>query len=470
MIEASPAQRGMWVTEQLTEAGSAYHVPLVVRFSAGLDAPALLRACAAVARRHPALSAAIREEGERLVLTPGAPPLVEQVDAELDEGAVRRPFDLERGPLARFTLYRDALLFVAHHLVFDGFSKEILLRELAGRYREELLVSQAAAYWAEHWREPGETMVAGVPLKARHAGPARVVEFTVAPDVPGLSRFEVLLAGLHVLLRGYGNAEVVTAIDLSTRTPETSGEIGTFVSELPVASVPGPGQSFAEFGRELHDRLREVYRFRAVPLAAAVPHLRPHAALTPVSVSFRGRSEPDPVFEGVEAEVDWAVFNHAVRGAVHLQCVDGPGGVRVSLRHLPEVDGPRLAADLSGLLERVVGEPGVLLGDLVAFDTVDTVDTVGTVTSGVAASAAPAAAPAPAGSELTEQVRQIWEEVLGLSPVLDDDDLFDLGGHSLTITQIIARMERRLGLKVELDDFFDNPTIAGVMGTISRAD
>jgi len=70
------------------------------------------------------------------------------------------------------------------------------------------------------------------------------------------------------------------------------------------------------------------------------------------------------------------------------------------------------------------------------------------------------------GEDLVEQVRRIWEEVLGISPIDTDDDLFDLGGHSLTITQIIARMRKRLGVEVPLDVFFDEPTIAGVVDAV----
>ncbi|GAA2853787.1 hypothetical protein GCM10010517_11670 [Streptosporangium fragile] len=67
---------------------------------------------------------------------------------------------------------------------------------------------------------------------------------------------------------------------------------------------------------------------------------------------------------------------------------------------------------------------------------------------------------------LTDQVREIWEEVLGVSPIDDHDDIFDLGGHSLTITQIIARMRKRLDIDVSLDAFFDNPTVAGLVASL----
>ncbi|NUR86390.1 MAG: hypothetical protein HOY71_20085 [Nonomuraea sp.] len=465
MSKVSFAQRGMWVTEQLVGAGTAYHVPLVVGFGAELDADALRKACTALVERHPVLSSVVHDGEE---LRPGR-----DVPVELGEADLLRRFDLEGGPLARFTLDGGTLTFVAHHLVFDGHSKDVLVRDLAAFYNGEpplplppaepedfsALLPAATAFWSARWREPGATLVHGNPLTARGAAEARVAELTADPDIPGLTRFEALVAGLHVLLASYGNTAVTTAIDLSTRTPENADRIGVHVNELPVSSAPREEQTFAEFAAGLRESLREIYPFRTVPLAAAVPNLRPHAALAPVSVSYRARTGPDPVFDGVEAEVDWTVFNHGVRGAVHLQCVDGPCGLRISLRHRPDVDGKRVAAELGALLAAAAADPGRKLGELAEFAQArpSHPETAGREDLRT-----------PADAELAEQVREIWQEVLGVAPIMDDDDIFDLGGHSLTITQIIARMERRLGVSVDLDDFFDHPTIAGVVGTISR--
>lgn len=471
MSKVSFAQRGMWVTEQLVGAGPAYHVPLIVEFAGALDAGALLKACAALVERHPVLGCVVHEGQE---LRAGRDVPVELVEG--GEPDLLTPFDLEAGPLARFTLHRHSptrhtLAFVAHHLVFDGHSKDVLVRDLAAFYDGEPLLPlpeagaedvtgrlpEATAFWAGHWREPRETVVHGSPLNARGAGEALEARLTADPHVPGLTRFETLVAALHALLASHGNPDVVTAVDLSTRTPGDEDRIGVFVNELPIGSAPRPEEPFADFAAGLRLRLRELYRHRAVPLAAAVPNLRPHAALAPVSVSYRARRGPEAVFAGVEAAVDWTVFNHGVRGAIHLQCVDGADGLAISLRHLPEVDGARLAAELGDLLAAVTADPARPLGDLLTFAEARTPE--------------PAAAGPVTGvadTELTEGVRQIWQEVLGVAPIHDDDDIFDLGGHSLTITQIIARMERRLGLTVELDAFFDNPTIAGLMGTVSR--
>ncbi|MFD0886560.1 condensation domain-containing protein, partial [Streptosporangium algeriense] len=192
------------------------------------------------------------------------------------------------------------------------------------------------------------------------AGEGRELSFTAAPSaVPGLTRFETLLAALHVLLRGYGNDRVTTAVDLSTRPKEAAGHVGLFVNELPISSEPSVEENFGSFATALRAGLREVYRFRQVPLVRAMPRIRPHAALVPVSVSYRTRRDADPVFTGLGASVEWTVFNHAVRGALHLQCVDGPGGLVVSLRYDPEVvsDARKMADDLRLLLERATAAP-----------------------------------------------------------------------------------------------------------------
>ncbi|MFF0482996.1 amino acid adenylation domain-containing protein [Streptomyces sp. NPDC004435] len=80
----------------------------------------------------------------------------------------------------------------------------------------------------------------------------------------------------------------------------------------------------------------------------------------------------------------------------------------------------------------------------------------------------PSAAP-PADEALDPvgaAVLAIWREVLGLDDLTPDEDLFDLGGHSLTITAIAARIHERLGAVVPLDVFFDTPTARDVAAVV----
>ncbi|TKK88783.1 amino acid adenylation domain-containing protein [Herbidospora galbida] len=72
-----------------------------------------------------------------------------------------------------------------------------------------------------------------------------------------------------------------------------------------------------------------------------------------------------------------------------------------------------------------------------------------------------------ASDETAEVVREIWEEVLGLDHIGDDESLFELGGHSLTIARIAARIHDRLGVDVPFYVFFDVPTVAGIAADVA---
>jgi aryl carrier-like protein len=64
-------------------------------------------------------------------------------------------------------------------------------------------------------------------------------------------------------------------------------------------------------------------------------------------------------------------------------------------------------------------------------------------------------------------VFDVWAEVLGRTDFGPDDSLFDLGGHSLTVTKIASRLRKR-GWQVPLHVFFDHPTVAGVAAALSE--
>jgi acyl carrier protein len=70
------------------------------------------------------------------------------------------------------------------------------------------------------------------------------------------------------------------------------------------------------------------------------------------------------------------------------------------------------------------------------------------------------------------QLARIWAEALGVDRVGIDDHFFDLGGHSLLITRVAARIRRELGLELPLRTLFDHPTVAAIAeaaGSIARA-
>ncbi|MFI6587861.1 amino acid adenylation domain-containing protein [Embleya sp. NPDC050493] len=416
----SAAQLGVWVTERTLPAESAYHLSVLLRFDGPLDVTALTAACAATVARHPVLATAVGEADGVPGLVPAAPAPMRRVpadDAAIDaliRAELARPFDLLAGPLARFTLFtlgpdRHTLLVTAHHMVFDGTSKEIVVAGLARAYRAardgtnpagtapdargpaEAVeagtaparpVTDGTGVWARHREEPGRAVLPGL-LPGTRAGsepaPGTSIPFTLGPEAVaaleeaalrlGVTHFELLLAGWHALLFRYGNARVRTALELSTRTPADIRLVGLFVNELPVSSRPRAEQEFGAFARELRAELRAVYAFRDVPYSHTVRGLGPRTALTDLTVSYRRRTRAiEPVFPGVEVRVEWIVLPPTARNTAHLQLVEGRDRIDGALHVPTDAFAPAVAARIPGhfvtLLTTALADPDLPIGDL----------------------------------------------------------------------------------------------------------
>ncbi|WP_329425124.1 condensation domain-containing protein [Streptosporangium sp. NBC_01495] len=483
-------------------------IPLALHLNGLVDVPALLGACADVADRHPVLG---RVRVTRTESTPERYPGVATAEAA-------RPFDLERGPLARFTLVtvgpeRVRLLFTAHGRVFDADSKDVLVRDLADAYFSRATLpgptshsspvpspygaspgspsartgrrdgagadggafqappDGAEEFWKERDREPAELVLPGLRAVPRGTGPGEIVEMvlggaesgalTGAATALGATRFELLLAAVGVLLRRYGTSASPLALDLGTRTCETRDRVGPFVARVPFVPHPELDEGFPGYLRTVRAELHAMYRFRHAP---------PEPPSSPVLLSYRRRTAV-PEFPGLGAGVEWTVFNGAAHGALHIQAVDAGLSLTLGLRFNPAAidhdDVSRIAGHLRALLRAISAEPRAKVADL-AEPPHPTSPEESSVTDLFVPAPGNVTEPPVGEDPITTEVREIWQEILRLDDIGLDEDLYDLGGHSLTITQIIARTRRRLGVEVSLDVFFDNPTIAGLVEEVTR--
>ncbi|WP_330242058.1 non-ribosomal peptide synthetase [Streptomyces sp. NBC_00525] len=416
-----PAQHGLWITEQTLDTAAAYHLGLTLHLRGPLNQEALAAAWTRCVREHPALAARIDPAGPAL-LTGDAPPLRTVTTTPGDLGKLRdeettAPFAPD-GPLVRPTLFttapdRHLLLVVAHHLVFDGESKDILVSALARAYRERTghadapapagapaptgrdttptpagspsapEIEAAARFWDGRRREspapalPGLTAhlldpVTPAPGSAcgfRRDGAwhARLVS---TAEALGVTRFELLTAAWHTLMLRYGNTAPATAIELSTRAPGAPRQAGLHVNELPLFTEPLPHHTFAEFAHQVRAALRALYQHRAVPLSRAVRGLTPRTALCPLSLSYRRRDASRPADFGpaLDVRTEWIGFADTARNLAHLQLVDAPDALEGSLQYRTaafEDDAPARVLDhFLTLLDGAVAAPDTTLGRL----------------------------------------------------------------------------------------------------------
>ncbi|MEV4313124.1 amino acid adenylation domain-containing protein [Actinocrispum sp. NPDC049592] len=148
------AQERLWFLDQLRPAAPDYLLPLALRVRGELDVPALTRAFQSIVDRHEVLRTRyVAVDGEPVAL------VEDQLEVILERGddkdflrdALDKPIDLETGPPFRLTLVHlghddHLLVFVVHHIAFDGWSWSVFARELAAGYSGQSLEPLAMQY------------------------------------------------------------------------------------------------------------------------------------------------------------------------------------------------------------------------------------------------------------------------------------------------------------------------------------
>ena len=315
-LPLSSAQQRLWFLDRLEPGSASYNLPLSVRLQGPLDRSALTATFSEIARRHETLRTTFTEDDGRPVQIVGPARILTlpRVDlTELPEDSreaevrrltrweARRPFDLARGPLLRVLLLQlgeqeHAALLTMHHIVSDGWSMGVMVRELTELYRAfrhglpsplpELPVQYADyVYWQRAWLE-GEILAGQVAYWTRQlAGIPPLLELPLDRPRPlvrslrgarsalrfpaglaealealgrreGSTMFMTLLTAFNAwLYRHTGQPDLVVGTPIANRNQaEIEDLIGFFVNTLVLRTDVAGDPSF----RELLGRVREV--------------------------------------------------------------------------------------------------------------------------------------------------------------------------------------------------------------------
>ncbi|QHZ48659.1 non-ribosomal peptide synthetase [Bacillus sp. NSP9.1] len=154
----SSAQKRMYVLHHLEKDGTGYNMPSVFTVEGPLDVERLRRAFAALVKRHEPLRTSFAEIGghpvqkvhEHADIDVKVTPIQEE-DAEKEISRFIRPFDLNSAPLIRAELLtisekRHLLLIDTHHIIADGVSRSLFVKEIAQLYRGESLPERELHY------------------------------------------------------------------------------------------------------------------------------------------------------------------------------------------------------------------------------------------------------------------------------------------------------------------------------------
>jgi hypothetical protein len=355
------SQQRLWFLNRLEPESYAFNISNAVRLRGALDVPALRRTLDEIVRRHEALRTTFAEVGGEPVqliapaLTPGLrevdlrhlPPAEREAEAlRLTTEEARKPFDLARGPLLRPFLLRleeeqHVALLTMHHIVSDGWSMGVLVRELGALYaayhagrpsplpelplqyadfttwqRERLRgdrLESLLAYWKKQLggRLPVLELPTDRPRAAVFNFKGGAESFALSPALSeslgalgkreGATTFMTLLAAIQILLQRYtGQDDIPVGVNIANRERrEIEGLIGFFINNLVMRGDLSDNPTFRELLRRTRETTLGAYAHQELPFEMLVEALQPERGhnTTLFQVMFVMQNTPSPPLE-----------------------------------------------------------------------------------------------------------------------------------------------------------------------------
>lgn len=341
-LPLSFAQQRLWFLWQLEAEGAAYNIPGAIDIAGRLDALLLGRCINALVQRHEALRTVFQsgESGDVQVILPTLDIVLQQVDLSglpnaereaetqrLATAEAQGAFDLRSGPLLRTCLLKlgdqqHVLLVTLHHIVADGWSVDIFLKEFAALYdagqqgRQAVLSALPVQYadyalWQRDWLAAGESerqlsywreqlgaehLLLALPhdrprpavLSARGGNVAVQLDLASSERLKAFAKaremtpFSVWLALYKLLLqRLSGAADIRVGVPVANRgRAEISGVVGFFVNTVVLRSPFDSQLTFDQWLTQVNSVSQQAQAHQDLPFERLVEALQPQRSLS----------------------------------------------------------------------------------------------------------------------------------------------------------------------------------------------
>jgi amino acid adenylation domain-containing protein len=425
-IPLSFAQERLWFLDQWDPGNSVYNVPFAVRLKGTLSIDVFQRSLNEVVRRHEALRTTFcAVDGQpRQIVAPSLIILLPLIDLSslphADQTAevqrliaenAEHSFDLTRGPLLRAELLRltdqeHVFLLDIHHIIFDGWSVGLFLRELTALYDAfvkdqpsplpELAIQYPDfAIWQRAWLQgevlqqqldywkrqlggslpvlelpsdrPRPTMMTNQGALGYRQFPAALSQkLHVVSQAEGSTLFMTLFAAFQILLYRYtGEEDIITGSAIANRDfVDIESLMGFFLNTLLLRTDLSGKPTFREFLRQVRETTLEAYAHQNVPFEQLVEELKPPRDIshTPLfQVMFILQNAPVPTQGHRDLEVEYLrVDNGTSKFDLTLSLTERPDGLRAVAEYKTDLFE-------TATIERLLGHFQTLLESIVAY-------------------------------------------------------------------------------------------------------
>ncbi|HUH30747.1 MAG TPA: amino acid adenylation domain-containing protein [Rhodanobacter sp.] len=527
-------QQRLWSLEKMQPGRVTYNAPSAHRLRGHLDEAAFERALQALMQRQPIMRTSFRDDGEtveqvveenvEMRLFP-AEDLSALPESEREAVLMQRlqvltdtPFDLTRAPVFSAHMFRmgkddHAFFFMPHHIIWDGWSFDILYAELSQLYRAFTMGTASPlpplpvtygdfavwhAQWLEgpqfqeqlaFWRERLASLVdihalpSDRPRQPGMSGTGSTEWIRVSAEsteaMHNVARLAdatlnmTLLALYYVLLSGMaGEFDLVVGTPVRGRNQtEVESVMGYFNNLLPLHMTVDPALPFIDFVGHVKRTAIESFGHPDVPLEYLQRELkvdrRRGAVLYQALFSFQDARQRIVDWGGLQHE-QILLFQSGATEDLGLWFLEGAkgmiGGVTYNADILDADTARQLRERYLTMLSGVIADPEQSVTALLALAG-------GNMTLGNTSppeSAVPLAvqvamsSPASPKSPAEQLLVRIWAELLGAVEIRATDNFFDIGGHSLMAVDMATRVQNETGVQLNLLDIAN-----GTLGTLA---
>jgi amino acid adenylation domain-containing protein len=433
-LPVSFSQRRLWFLDQLFPQSFAYNMLSAYRLTGRLDVTALKKSINEIVRRHEVWRTVFKAvDGEpRQVVLPNLSleltvvdlrEIVSEADPESEvrcrfETEAQAPFDLAHGPLVRASLLRSkedeyVLLLTKHHIVYDGWCRGIIARELTALYEafsnsqpsplKELPIQYSDyAAWQRQWFQ-GEVLEDQLSFWKKQLENFQTLQLptdrprpsvqtnrgarhyfalpaTLSAALKELSRehdvtlFITLLAAFKTLLHRYtGQTDILVGSPVAGRNrSELENLIGFFLNTLPLRTDLSGSPTFKRVLALVREVCFGAYAHQDLPFEKLVEELRPERDLSrnPLfQVGFTLQNTPRCPLElaGLKAE-ELEIYSGITRFDLELYLEEGDYGLQGYVNYnadlFDEATMIRMLERFQTLLTGIIADPGRRISDL----------------------------------------------------------------------------------------------------------
>jgi len=520
------AQERMRFMEELTPGRVTFNTPSAHRLTGPMDVALFERALREIVRRQPVLRT-------RVALAADGQGFVQQIEDEIDfklpfedlttleqcegqlmermQAIVDQPIDIGQAPLFRAALYRlgpqdHVLLFMTHHIIWDGWSFDVFYEEMAAIYGAlvagkpvelpaptvtfadfarslaEWQQGPEAARQLQYWKDrlakspvpkapptdkprlPGSIGVGATErvqiardMTERLRDAARSHDVTLS--MLTMSAYAVMLAAAH------DSPSIVLGMPVRGRlAPELEGVMGYFINLLPMPFEIDPSQSIGQLVGRLKGEMVEAMDNQEIPFVRLVSDSSMSArarngGLYQALFSFQDARERRREWGGLKHE-GIPIFQKGASEDLGVWLMEVPNGLEGGITYNADLYHHETAVALRNryfaVLRRIAAEPAVSLSALMAEATA-AATAPHVPSSGAAASdGPPPAAASGLASEHERKLAAIWANVLDIdvASIAARDNFFDLGGHSLLAMRAVEDAGRAFGFRIDARRYF----------------